>query len=46
VQMFDLGLSETVYRTLMDTVIAPDLQLAKEMIKTYATRGMSSHSTH
>lgn len=46
VRIVDLGLNETVYRTLMDTVIIPDLQLAKDMIKTFTTRGTASQLTH
>ncbi|OQW94072.1 MAG: hypothetical protein BWK79_07810 [Beggiatoa sp. IS2] len=46
VQIIDLGSNQTVYSTTMDTVIVPDLQLAKEMIKTFATRGTSPYLTH
>jgi hypothetical protein len=42
VRIVDLGLNETAYHTSMDTVIIPDLQLAKDVINTFTTRGTAS----
>lgn len=39
VQLFDVSHNETVYSKMLDAVVTPDIDLAEDIMRTYALRG-------